>query len=113
MKIRIIDLLKTTTYNINVSVNGWVRTHRQSKNISFIAINDGSTVHNLQIVAEHEKIKKDFLKLVTTGSAIRVDGMICTIYWKSAAWRNNSPKYSFIWHCRPTGISFNKRKNTR
>ena len=75
MKIRIIDLLKTTTYNINVSVNGWVRTHRQSKNISFIAINDGSTVHNLQIVAEHEKIKKDFLKLVTTGSAIRVDGM--------------------------------------
>ena len=48
---------------------------RQSKNISFIAINDGSTVHNLQIVAEHEKIKKDFLKLVTTGSAIRVDGM--------------------------------------
>ena len=37
--------------------------------------NDGSTVHNLQIVAEHEKIKKDFLKLVTTGSAIRVDGM--------------------------------------
>lgn len=38
MKIRIIDLLKTTTYNINVSVNGWVRTHRQSKNISFIAI---------------------------------------------------------------------------
>lgn len=75
MKIRIIDLLKTTTYNINVSVNGWVRMHRQSKNISFIAINDGSTVHNLQIVAEHEKIKKDFLKLVTTGSAIRVDGM--------------------------------------
>lgn len=75
MKIRIIDLLKTTIYNINVSVNGWVRTHRQSKNISFIAINDGSTVHNLQIVTEHEKIKKDFLKLVTTGSAIRVDGM--------------------------------------
>lgn len=75
MKIRIIDLLKTTTYKIRVSVNGWVRTHRQSKNISFIAINDGSTVHNLQIVAEHEKIKKDFLKLVTTGSAIRVDGM--------------------------------------
>ena len=75
MKIRTIDLLKTTTYNINVSVNGWVRTHRQSKNISFIAINDGSTVHNLQIVAEHEKIKKDFLKLVTTGSTIRVDGM--------------------------------------
>ena len=75
MKIIIIYLFKTTTYNINVSVNGWVRTHRQSKNISFIAINDGSTVHNLQIVAEHEKIKKDFLKLVTTGSAIRVDGM--------------------------------------
>ena len=50
MKIRIVDLLKSDIYGIDVYVRGWVRTHRQSKNISFIALNDGSTVHNLQIV---------------------------------------------------------------
>ena len=48
MKIRIIDLLKTTTYNINVSVNGWVRTHRQSKNIVFRSVEQPKITRNIQ-----------------------------------------------------------------
>lgn len=55
-------------------MRGWVRTHRQSKNISFIALNDGSTVHNLQIVIEHVKFEKNMLKTITTGSAIGIKG---------------------------------------
>ena len=44
MKIRIVDLLKSDIYGIDVYVRGWVRTHRQSKNISFIALNDGRRI---------------------------------------------------------------------
>ena len=53
MKISIGDFLKSDIYGIDVYGRGRVRTHRQRKNISFIALNDGSTVHNLQIVIEH------------------------------------------------------------
>ena len=74
MKIRIVDLLKSDIYGIDVYVRGWVRTHRHSKNISFIALNDGSTVHNLQIVIEHVKFEKNMLKTITTGSAIGIKG---------------------------------------
>ena len=74
MKIRIVDLLKSDIYGIDVYVRGWVRTHRQSKNISFIALNDGSTVHNLQIVIEHVKFEKKMLKTITTGSSIGIKG---------------------------------------
>ena len=74
MKIRIVDLLKSDIYGIDVYVRGWVRTHRQSKNISFIALNDGSTVHNLQIVIEHVKFEKNMLKTITTGSSIGIKG---------------------------------------
>ena len=68
MKIRIVDLLKSDIYGIDVYVRGWVRTHRQSKNISFIALNDGSTVQNLQIVIEHVKFEKNMLKVGSINS---------------------------------------------
>lgn len=74
MKIRIVDLLKSDIYGISVCVRGWVRTHRQSKDISFIALNDGSTVCNLQIVIEHMNFERNVLKSITTGSAIGVRG---------------------------------------
>ncbi len=57
-------------------VKGWVRTRRGNKNISFIAINDGSTIHNIQVVAEIANFNEETLKLVTTGSCIGVKGVL-------------------------------------
>ena len=51
-----------------VNLKGWVRTKRGSKNVSFIALNDGSTLNNIQVVAEHN-ISEDTLKLINTGSS--------------------------------------------
>jgi asparaginyl-tRNA synthetase len=59
-----------------VTVKGWVRTKRESKNAIFIAINDGSTIHNIQGVAEPGQISDDILKLVTTGSCVRITGAL-------------------------------------
>lgn len=57
-----------------VLLKGWVRTRRGNKNISFIALNDGSTINNIQVVAEHALFDQEMLKGVTTGSAIGVQG---------------------------------------
>ncbi|NDW10257.1 asparagine--tRNA ligase [Dysgonomonas sp. 520] len=71
---KISDLLQQDDFGATVSVKGWVRTRRGNKNVSFIALNDGSTINNIQIVAEIEKFGEDFLKPVTTGACIHVVG---------------------------------------
>ena len=58
-----------------VNLKGWVRTKRGSKNVSFIALNDGSTINNIQVVAESE-IPEDILKDITTGASISVVGKL-------------------------------------
>ncbi len=49
---KITDVLKSTAYGTEVTVMGWVRTHRSSKAVDFIALNDGSTIKNVQIVVD-------------------------------------------------------------
>ncbi|MDR0715150.1 MAG: asparagine--tRNA ligase [Bacteroidales bacterium] len=61
----------------DVSVKGWVRTKRGNKNVAFLAVNDGSIIHNLQIVADVEKLDNE-LKKITTGSCIAVSGKLVT-----------------------------------
>lgn len=57
-----------------VSVKGWVRTRRGNKQVSFIALNDGSTINNIQIVIDTEKFGEDYLKPITTGACIHITG---------------------------------------
>jgi asparaginyl-tRNA synthetase len=59
-----------------ILVKGWVRTKRSSKNVSFIALNDGSVIHNLQIVAENEKFDEEILSGINTGAALSVEGVL-------------------------------------
>jgi len=58
----------------DVLVKGWVRTKRGNKNVTFIALNDGSTIHNIQIVCDTEAFDEALLKQVTTGACIAVNG---------------------------------------
>lgn len=73
---KIIDVLKMDAYGTDVNVKGWVRTRRGSKQVAFIALNDGSTIHNIQIVADIDKLNEDLLKPVTTGACISVIGKL-------------------------------------
>ena len=59
-----------------VDVKGWVRTRRGNKNVQFVALNDGSTINNLQIVFDLSKTPEDDLKAITTGSSIHVQGVL-------------------------------------
>ena len=73
---RIAELLKSTDYNTEVVVKGWVRTKRGNKNVAFIALNDGSCVANIQVVVDLQKIAEESLKSVTTGACIAVTGTL-------------------------------------
>lgn len=55
-------------------MKGWVRTKRGNKNVAFIALNDGSTINNIQVVADVAKFDENTLKKVTTGACIGVTG---------------------------------------
>ena len=73
---RIAQLLKSTDYGTKVTVKGWVRTKRGNKNVAFLALNDGSCVANIQIVADLAKISEEELKPVTTGACVAVEGTL-------------------------------------
>ena len=70
------ELLQINGKNQEVSIKGWVRTRRGGKHVSFIALNDGSTINNIQIVAEGSNFKETLIKQITTGSCISVKGKL-------------------------------------
>jgi asparaginyl-tRNA synthetase len=72
-RLRIKDILKTIPENQQITVKGWVRTFR---NNSFIALNDGSTNNNLQVVVDFTSTSEDVLKRITTGAAVSVNGIL-------------------------------------
>ncbi len=60
----------------DVLAKGWVRTKRGNKQIKFIALNDGSTINNIQVVANTELFDEELLKRVTTGASLSVTGKL-------------------------------------
>lgn len=71
--IRLADLLKNPQKNEEVQVNGWVRTFRANR---FIALNDGSTIENLQCVVDFDKTEEILLKKINTGAAVKIKGKL-------------------------------------
>ncbi len=75
-RIRIKELLESGQIGSDIQVKGWVRTKRVSKNVAFIALNDGSTINNIQIVVDINVIPEEKLEKVTTGASLSVCGKL-------------------------------------
>ncbi len=75
-RIRVKELLASPVTGEKVLVKGWVRTKREIKNVAFVALNDGSTINNIQIVMELSAFPADLLKDITTGASIGVTGIL-------------------------------------
>lgn len=75
-RIRVKELLANTGTGEKVLVKGWVRTKREIKNVAFVALNDGSTINNIQIVIDLSAFPADLLKDITTGASIGVTGTL-------------------------------------
>lgn len=75
-RIKVKDLLVSKSFGKEVHVKGWVRTKRGSKKIGFIALNDGSIIHNIQIVVDFPEFDEQTIKQITTGSCLSVTGTL-------------------------------------
>ena len=73
---KIVDIFDPALIGQKVCVKGWVRTRRGNKNVQFVALNDGSTIKNIQIVIDLAKFSEEQLKPITTGSSLHVEGTL-------------------------------------
>ena len=73
---KVIDALKCTNFGEDICVKGWVRSKRGSKGIFFIALNDGSTIKNIQIVGDDANFPEETIKRITTGACLSVEGKL-------------------------------------
>ena len=76
MRLRIKELLSTAPQSQEVVVKGWVRTKRGNKSVAFIAMNDGSTINNIQIVVDVPNFNEETLKSISTGACLCVKGLL-------------------------------------
>ncbi|MFH2096309.1 MAG: asparagine--tRNA ligase [Bacteroidota bacterium] len=73
---KIADLLKIQPVGEIIVIKGWVRTKRESKNVAFIALNDGSTIHNIQVVVDEKTKGNNLLEKVHTGASVSITGKL-------------------------------------
>lgn len=72
-QLSILDLLQSNPTTNEVSINGWVRAFRSNR---FIALNDGSTINNIQCVVDFENFEEEILKKITVGAALNITGIL-------------------------------------
>lgn len=76
-RIKIKELLAASELvDQDVVVKGWVRTKRGNKNVAFIAMNDGSTINNIQVVVDVANFGETMLKQITTGACLKIEGLL-------------------------------------
>jgi asparaginyl-tRNA synthetase len=73
---RIKDLLASKEFGKDFLLKGWVRTKRGNRNIAFVALNDGSTIHNIQVVIDVPQFDEELVNNITTGACIAVTGTL-------------------------------------
>jgi asparaginyl-tRNA synthetase len=93
---KIHSLLQSNTPIDHVQINGWVRTRRDSKDFSFIEVNDGSCLKNIQIIAPDSLPNYDDIQHITTGSAVGITGNMVASQGKGQSWEIIATQISVI-----------------
>ncbi len=83
---RVIDILNSESPQEEIFVQGWVRTRRDSKDFSFIELNDGSCLRNLQIIAKNTLANYEAVQHLITGASIEVRGALVASQGKGQSW---------------------------
>ena len=90
------DALQSTAPIDSIQVQGWVRTRRDSKDFSFIELNDGSTLRNLQIIAKNTLPNYPAVQRLTTGASITVSGALVASQGKGQKWELVANKIEIV-----------------
>jgi len=106
---KIIDILKQTPKGQTVNVKGWVRSKRGNKNVNFIALNDGSTINNVQIVVDISVLGEELLKPITTGACISVNGELIASQGQGQSVEINASEIIIYGEADPTNYPLQKK----
>lgn len=106
---KVIDLLNATDFGKEVTVMGWVRSRRGNKYVQFVHINDGSIIHNFQVVFDMNKFSEQDLRAITTGSCISVTGQLVQSQGKGQASEVQADKFQVFGTCDTEEFPLQKR----
>jgi len=96
MKSKIVDYLNSETALDSISIQGWVRTRRDSKEFSFIEMNDGSCLANIQVIVDAGLDSYAQIKEITTGAAVSVNGKLVESPGKGQRWEIQATQIELI-----------------
>ena len=108
---KIFKLLKSDSPMETVLIKGWVRTQRDSKGFSFIEVNDGSSLKNIQVVADEKLPNYEDVKKLTTGSALAVGGQLVESKGGGQKWEILADTVEII-HLAPEDFPLQKKRHT-
>ena len=109
---KIVDIFNTSLVGQQVCVKGWVRTRRGNKNVQFVALNDGSTIKNIQIVVDLAKFSEEELKPITTGSSLCVEGLLVESQGKGQTCEIQAEKIEIYGTADPDSYPLQKKGHT-
>lgn len=108
----IADIFDPALIGSDVCVKGWVRTRRGNKQVQFVALNDGSTIKNIQIVFDMAKFSDEQLKPITTGAAICVEGRLVESMGKGQSAEIQAEKLEIYGTADPETYPLQKKGHT-
>ncbi len=109
---KIVDIFDASLVGQQVCVKGWVRTRRGNKNVQFVALNDGSTIKNIQIVVDLAKFSEEELKPITTGSSLCVEGLLVESQGKGQTCEIQAEKIEIYGTADPDSYPVQKKGHT-
>jgi asparaginyl-tRNA synthetase len=110
-RIKIVTLLKSDTQADSVRINGWVRTRRDSKGFSFVEVNDGSCLKNIQVIADESLANYAEVKKLTTGSAVSIQGKLIESRGGGQKWEIQAENIEII-SIAPDTFPLQKKRHT-
>ena len=111
-RFKISEALQLNNFGEEINVKGWVRTRRGNKNVGFVALNDGSTIHNIQIVIDVAQFGEEFLKPITTGACISVNGKLVESQGKGQTVEIQATEVEIYGGADPTTYPLQKKGHT-
>ena len=99
-------------YDSEILISGWVRTKRQSKNVSFVSLNDGSTINSLQVVFDMNNFDEPFLDEITTGSSLLITGKLIKSEGKNQQFEIIASKVDIIGKSDPEEYPIQPKRHT-
>ncbi len=110
-RIKIFELLKSETPIEQILIKGWVRTRRDSKGFSFIEVNDGSSLKNVQVVVNDSVDNYSEIKKLTTGSAVAIRGKLVESKGGGQRWEIQAENIDIV-HLAPDSYPLQKKRHT-